>query len=220
MSNNPVYDWYIKSKQWEEKRAVRLRIDNYRCAMCGKPFDLHVHHILYSNLGFENVETELVTLCKECHKRVHDFQGTPIEAPINQKIKTAASISLSKYINRITLEFCKDYAHTDTEDSNLCSLDTLREMLPKYYLKYGVRAGPELAIARDFLTMFRYEKILSLMKEGAQMDELLSATRYRKATIKKVLNDPERAKRFTKRRRQYADALERYMPDCKRSEQI
>lgn len=64
------YSVYIKSRQWQEKRDARLRLDRYRCQMCGTAKNLNVHHITYERLGNEDM-SDLVTLCQNCHEQAH-----------------------------------------------------------------------------------------------------------------------------------------------------
>lgn len=48
-----------------------LRRDDWRCQSCGSRLGLEVHHITpRSKLG-EDVEENLITLCWECHRRIH-----------------------------------------------------------------------------------------------------------------------------------------------------
>ena len=63
---------YLLSDGWKERAKQRRAIDGFKCAICGKKGCLSVHHILYANIGNENVETDLVTLCEECHKSLHE----------------------------------------------------------------------------------------------------------------------------------------------------
>ncbi len=66
------YENYLKSETWQNKRQKRLQIDKCKCALCGSPEKLQVHHIRYPNiLGQESVYTDLITLCDDCHKAVH-----------------------------------------------------------------------------------------------------------------------------------------------------
>ena len=49
-------------------------IDNYKCCMCGQDNEhtrLQVHHLHYRTLGEENPMTDLVSLCKSCHEKLH-----------------------------------------------------------------------------------------------------------------------------------------------------
>lgn len=63
---------YLKSPEWQRKRAERLRMDGYKCARCGFPRALTVHHINYNNIYHEDVANDLITLCKKCHEKIED----------------------------------------------------------------------------------------------------------------------------------------------------
>jgi len=43
----------------------------HRCRNCGKPHDLHVHHIVERAHGGSNDPENLITLCRTCHSSVH-----------------------------------------------------------------------------------------------------------------------------------------------------
>lgn len=70
------YRKYLKSEHWIEMRRQRKRLDNHRCYLCGCPKYLNVHHLRYDNLGNEDVEEDLVTLCKKCHSMLHRIKDT------------------------------------------------------------------------------------------------------------------------------------------------
>lgn len=61
---------YIKTQAWEEMRQKVFRRDGFQCVVCKEAKNLNVHHITYDNLGAEK-ESDLVTLCRDCHKKVH-----------------------------------------------------------------------------------------------------------------------------------------------------
>lgn len=64
------YKLYLQTDLWKTTRRARIKLDNYRCAQCGSPINLNVHHITYDRLGCEDME-DLVTLCKKCHEHLH-----------------------------------------------------------------------------------------------------------------------------------------------------
>ena len=65
------YTEYLRSDTWQRLRSQRLKIDHYKCQLCGRPFDLQVHHIYYpQELGTEDVYSDLITLCEYCHEAV------------------------------------------------------------------------------------------------------------------------------------------------------
>ena len=73
------YIKYINSETWENKRQTRLLFDDFMCQMCGSRGTqinpLQIHHMTYKNLGHETMETDLVTLCSNCHKAVHKMMN-------------------------------------------------------------------------------------------------------------------------------------------------
>ena len=65
------YHDYIKSDKWKAKRLECLKRDNYQCQKCGTAKNLVIHHWTYDRLGNEDLG-DIVTLCKNCHKKVHE----------------------------------------------------------------------------------------------------------------------------------------------------
>jgi hypothetical protein len=66
------YYTYIKdSKHWAELRA-RIREEREDCCeVCSRTFGLDVHHLRYTNLGFEE-DGDVLVLCRTCHQDAHD----------------------------------------------------------------------------------------------------------------------------------------------------
>ena len=69
---------FLHSAKWKRKRDSILRRDDYTCQLCkryGKMKSAHsVHHIFpwefYPEYIYEN--WNLISLCKDCHNRMHD----------------------------------------------------------------------------------------------------------------------------------------------------
>ena len=58
-------------------KAYVLHRDDYQCQKCrAKNIKLHVHHILFSNKGGTNTPSNLITLCKTCHDKLHKGKFT------------------------------------------------------------------------------------------------------------------------------------------------
>lgn len=65
------YEKYIHSSAWKRKRERVLKRDHYRCRKCGKSnCRLEVHHLTYKHFGNEPLE-DLLTVCSQCHHRIH-----------------------------------------------------------------------------------------------------------------------------------------------------
>lgn len=68
-----TYEEQLRDPRWLKKRAHILRRDNYKCVLCGADHDLQVHHTEYKDgkKAWEHPNSVLVTLCKDCHRKVH-----------------------------------------------------------------------------------------------------------------------------------------------------
>jgi 5-methylcytosine-specific restriction endonuclease McrA len=62
---------YLKSDEWNRKRFVVLKRDNWRCVYCGARAT-QVHHLKYAkrNIGKEPIKW-LVSVCNSCHESRH-----------------------------------------------------------------------------------------------------------------------------------------------------
>lgn len=69
------YKEKLKDPRWIRRRREIMERDNHRCMICGESSTLfNVHHLRYKKGAepWEYGDTELVTLCEDCHKMVHD----------------------------------------------------------------------------------------------------------------------------------------------------
>lgn len=74
------YAEYLQTPAWRERRAERLRFAGHRCEVCNAGGRLEVHHRTYERLGRE-LMTDLVALCRECHRLFSDRMPKPLPAP-------------------------------------------------------------------------------------------------------------------------------------------
>ena len=73
---------------YEALRQEVLRRDDWRCQSCGAISNLEVHHQQFRSHSGHDSDENLITLCSECHARVH--------GPTRLKYKT------SPRLNRVT----------------------------------------------------------------------------------------------------------------------
>lgn len=60
---------------WNKLRFYIFGRDNYICQICGKKISHpHCHHIIPIGIGGTNHPRNLQTLCKLCHKKVHNIK--------------------------------------------------------------------------------------------------------------------------------------------------
>ena len=63
---------FLSSEYWQQvKQKIHAR--DRKCVKCGSILFLEVHHLTYKNKGNElnNLE-DLILLCAECHKKIHE----------------------------------------------------------------------------------------------------------------------------------------------------
>jgi 5-methylcytosine-specific restriction endonuclease McrA len=65
-----AYAWYLGSEFWRERREHILYRANYTCENCGKRPANEVHHLTYVRV-FNELPSDLVALCKQCHAEIH-----------------------------------------------------------------------------------------------------------------------------------------------------
>ncbi len=72
--NNP--NWKEDKPPTRPNKNYTKRIkerDNFHCRICGYSEELQVHHIVPWHLTQDNSRENLVTLCRGCHKKMHDL---------------------------------------------------------------------------------------------------------------------------------------------------
>ena len=71
-----TYSDLLKDPRWKEKAREIKEWDREVCQLCGDSSDLQVHHLCYDNERepWDYPRTALVTLCKNCHKKIHDCE--------------------------------------------------------------------------------------------------------------------------------------------------
>ena len=65
------YKAYLLSEHWKHIRDCALKRDGYTCRICGTGINLRVHHVHYEHVGTELELDDVITLCEECHSKVH-----------------------------------------------------------------------------------------------------------------------------------------------------
>jgi len=65
-----AYNEHLRSEKWNAIRAKVLKRDGGLCQGCLERPAVHVHHTTYEHLGDELL-FELISLCVECHEKIH-----------------------------------------------------------------------------------------------------------------------------------------------------
>ena len=189
------YNEYLISPKWQKKRSERLKIDNYKCQRCGRPMDLQVHHVNYERIGDENVYTDLITLCKYCHRE--------IEAE-KKKHKESLYSRYRKIYNRnrkLELLFCSEYVNRDYSkggDLNLTNLNVIKTEWSNWLRKQGIEdPGLRVTTVIEYFRALRIKLIRSMADKGASPNEIMARGMSRNM-VNKYYNNPALAENVIK----------------------
>jgi len=61
----------LDSILYERLRQQILRRDSWRCQSCGTMSNLQIHHQQFRSQAGADVESNLITLCADCHSMIH-----------------------------------------------------------------------------------------------------------------------------------------------------
>lgn len=70
-SQDTPYQAYLKSGHWLDLRRRVWRQRGRICECCGSNHEVAAHHLIYRTPLTSCTETDLMLLCKDCHRRVH-----------------------------------------------------------------------------------------------------------------------------------------------------
>ena len=80
---------------YSSRKEAILNRDNYTCQYCGKKnIRLEVHHIIYHSNSGTNDENNLITLCEDCHKGIHNGKIVLAKKPKKLNLKHATHMSI------------------------------------------------------------------------------------------------------------------------------
>lgn len=89
-------------------KAACLNRDNYTCQCCKtKKGTLHAHHIIYRSQGGADTLDNLITLCEECHKKLHNGELKSFESKLSGKKK--GQLKHATQMNSIRIQLLKHY---------------------------------------------------------------------------------------------------------------
>ena len=61
----------LDAASYERLRQQILRRDGWRCQVCGTMENLQIHHQQYRSHSGADIESNLITLCADCHSTIH-----------------------------------------------------------------------------------------------------------------------------------------------------
>lgn len=78
-----VYEAYLASPEWQERRQKIFERDNHTCVFCKTAKAVQVHHVEYRNLALES-DFELLSVCVDCHGKFHEEEKRRVEQLLGQ----------------------------------------------------------------------------------------------------------------------------------------
>ena len=207
---NERYQEYLQSDWWAKNREMALEAADHKCYVCGRPFDLQVHHLTYEHIGFEHLY-DLVVLCKTHHRDIENVKKrniTPVSANEQRRILNCMKEQIREgvfYPLRTTQElfdeFIEEYKHRDYSckngDLNLTKLEVIdsafEEFLNKH--KYDPHSPYFRNEIRNYFKYERYGVILRFYDAGAPKYIVTHQTKFSYQMIKKVYENPEKYRR-------------------------
>ena len=118
---------------WDSRRKAVYARDGHTCQNCGAkggPFgnnELHCHHIVPKSEGGSHAKSNLTTLCRDCHNKVHDHHipkmsevssGGSSGPTSNRTVNTRASENLQRIGRNIGSSNSTSDAGTDINSSH------------------------------------------------------------------------------------------------------
>lgn len=110
LANEKVRHWgYQKGTNYgfENTKAMVLNRDGYKCHICKnkkKGVRLEVHHIIFRSNGGSDEPENLITLCHDCHTKLHNGE---IKLNLNGKLK--GQLKHATQMNSIRVQLLKHY---------------------------------------------------------------------------------------------------------------
>jgi len=107
---------FYQSQIWTEKRKQILQRDDNQCRLCCSITGLQVHHKNYDRFGGDELDTDLITLCQNCHPLAtlaYRHQSWVLKGNAGENnINEASSLMLNQLLAEIKVN---DYKHQRLE---------------------------------------------------------------------------------------------------------
>ena len=197
---NEEYQRYLRSAAWNEKRIRRLQIDHCRCAICGSSDQqLNVHHLTYRNIMQEDVEQDLITLCRSCHAMLHRIRECSAQEyqdyrSAEQKYKEIRRREVARKIYDLAVV---EIWQRDISAGGDCKIfdvgagmiGKLERILIMIYpeLTSDLKGAGRYVMMKDFLRLARAMKICEMYRSGSSLNQVADAMGMKASNVQKVL---------------------------------
>lgn len=180
---------YLLSNDWRQKSFIVLDRDKI-CYICQKQLATDAHHLTYERLGVENLETDLIGVCRNCHNRIHKHE-------LLQEIKNKDEL------RQIFFKSYKKYTIKENLFNKIKSLNRDSLLLIAGIFKISLNDLKKLKNKEvDFFTMQKVFKLLNYPKKFKQIKKNKKQSRgpnYVLYELKKEKDEFKKAKKEAKK---------------------
>lgn len=208
------YEDYINfSDSWRRKRNECLMRDNFTCVKCGSKRNLEAHHLNYTRIGHENVNTDLITLCHSCHQKLEnekkkkdkeDFERIEQIIESNNQLleKTRRQRKRDLFIidEFIKIVETDDYSNIGKGKKDYCNRDIVKADFEEFLKKRGIdhlNIGYCTRVI-DYFRDKRYRIINDFIEKGYPPYEIKKRTNFSWKMINKAYYHPDIVKSILK----------------------
>jgi len=183
-SRNEYRQEYLQSGDWKYKRSIILNKDPL-CFICDKNKSTDCHHLTYERIGFENLETDLIGVCRGCHNRIHKYE-------LLKSIK-------NKYeLKEIFFKSYKNYVIKENLYNKILELNNNSKLLISGLFKIPISSFSLLKNKQ--VDYFKMQKIFQLIKSPVKPKKLRFTKKrqnlsYRSYDIRKENQEYKRAEK-------------------------
>lgn len=103
------YKDQLLDKRWKDLSNKIKDRDGRKCVVCDSKRKLNVHHKKYTGMAWEAPESDLITLCEECHSKIHCkyVHATSAKAETKNVGEVVATMRSTDEYKRLMIEFRK-----------------------------------------------------------------------------------------------------------------
>lgn len=115
---------------YKNNHEAVLNRDNYTCQCCKtKKGTMHVHHIIYRSNGGSDRMENLITICEDCHKKLHDGELKDFESKLSGNRK--GQLKHATQMNSIRVQLLKEYPEVIETFGYITKANRELSILPK-----------------------------------------------------------------------------------------